>query len=47
MRAGSRVKHAVVWSDTLLMGLPLWIALVLLRLALDWMYYALGQRPTP
>jgi len=47
VRAGSRVKQAAVWSDTLLMGLPLWIAMVLLRLALDWMYYALGQRDTP
>lgn len=47
VRAGSRVKQAAVWSDTLLMGLPLWITLVLLRLALDWMYYALGQRPAP
>jgi hypothetical protein len=47
VRGGARVRRAAVWSDTLLMGLPLWITLVLLRLALDWMYYALGQRPTP
>lgn len=47
VRAGSRVKQAAVWSDTLLMGLPLWITMVLLRLALDWMYYALGQRDLP
>jgi hypothetical protein len=47
VRAGSRIRRAEAWSDLLLLALPLWIALVLLRLALDWMYYGLGLRGTP
>lgn len=47
IRSGKRVRPAAAWSDVLRMGLPAWIALVLLRLAFDWMLYALNMRPSP
>lgn len=47
IRSGKRVKASAAWSDILMMGLPSWIALVLLRLAFDWMLYAQSLRPSP
>lgn len=47
LRQGQRMNRPAARRDLLLLALPAWISLVLLRMSEHWMRFALGDKSTP